>query len=648
VGHVLDATGGAIAGAQVQVHFEELALARYRETGRVRISPLPDAEWITDAEGRFEGLAPSGRIGLVASAEAYSEARQSVRAPAADVVLVLAPAARVSGRVQRADGSPVGGATLQIKSRGFGRLPLTGESDAQGEFSIGGVPAGVLEVTASAAGLSSARQWLRLTLAEASPPLVLTLTAAHSVYGVVREPDGSPCAGGMVRAGGRLGAIATIDAEGRYRLDGFAEGTHELSATCHAVASETRSISIAASSPASLELDWQLEAGLVVSGSVHRKNGEPLEGTMVWLYGVPAPEGSSPPRTEAFAAGTNAACNTDAEGAFQCGGLRAGWYKVNAGSMAGASVTSDPVRVDAETQPRVELIVPDSGEVRVRIASGSGGSRFDVGSAAGGSLARGVFARSLSARSLSARSPWPFPIPATPEGDAFVFESLPLGRYRIAVGRAPSEPGPSAVDVTLTEAGQIIELELRAPEAMTIGGSVVDAAGEPVPDAWVEAALVEPSSSMPFPIADPVLSNGEGRFELRDLAPGRYAVSATHAGGEAQRLDVSAGQRDVRLVVEGYGSLSGSVTDAAGQPARDFSVLVLRRSAGQPLNVDGERGSWALPWVAPGEYRIVILSSDGGAATQARVASGKESKLALRLDPKLAGEAILSELNRAR
>lgn len=636
VGRVLDATGGPIAGAKVLVHFEEQALARYRKTGRVTISPAPDAEWITDAQGGFEGLAPSGSIGLVASADAYSETRERVRAPAAGVVLVLAPGARVSGRVQRADGSPVSGASLQLKPRGFGRLPLEGQSDEQGEFSIGGVPAGVSELTASAPGLSSAREWLRLSLAEVAAPVVLTLTAAHSVHGVVRASDGSPCPAGMVRAGGRLGAIVAIEADGRYRLDGLDSGTHELSVTCHGVAAQTRSLRIGADSPASLELNWQLEAGLSVSGSVRRKNGEPFAGGMVWLHGVPPPEGADPDtHTDALAGNRSASCNTTAGGTFRCGGLRAGWYRVNAGSPAGASVSSEPVHVDAQKQPEVTLVMPDAAEVRVRVAGAGLGS---VGGGVDALSARGVFARGAS----------PFPIAAAPRGDTFVFESLALGRWRIAVGRAPSEPGPSAVDVQLTEPDQVIEIELRAPEALAIGGNVVDAAGEPVPDAWVEASLVEADFPMPYPIAEPVLSSGDGRFELGDLPPGRYLVSAVHAGGEARKADVAAGQSEVRLVLEGYGSLSGSVTDADGQPASDFSVLVLRDTPGEPLSVDGDRGLWTLPWVGPGSYRVAILSSSGGAATTARVNSGNDTKLALRLDPGLAGEAILQELSRRR
>lgn len=43
---------------------------------------------------------------------------------------------------------------------------------------------------------------------------------------------------------------------------------------------------------------------------------------------------------------------------FECGGLRAGWYRFRAGAVSGAQVSSEPVRVDAESRPDVALVVP--------------------------------------------------------------------------------------------------------------------------------------------------------------------------------------------------------------------------------------------------------------------------------------------------
>lgn len=632
-GRVLDATGGPIGGAVLRVHFEGEAFERARRSGRLGVTPLPDAEWISDADGRFEGLAPSGGVMLAVSAEAYVEAHARARAPAHGVEVVLAPAARVGGRVQRGDGTPVSGASLRLRPRALTQAPIEGTSDAQGEFSIGGVPAGVIEVTASAAGLSAAREWLHLSLAEVPPPVVLTLKEAHSVQGVVREPGGEPCTKGVVRTGGRWQQSGDIDAEGRYRLDGLDTGVHELDVICFGVGTQTRPLHIGADSPPSIQLDCQLDAGLAASGSVKRKNGEPAAGVTIWPYGVAPPDGALA-APEAIVSPTGTLCNTDAAGEFRCDGLRAGWYRFEAGSPTGARAMSEPVQVSAESEPRVALVLPDAGEVRVRVTDPSSSSARGNR----GRFTTGVFARGER----------PYPIAALDRGDHFAFEDLELGRYRVAVGMAATELGPSAADIELTQPGQIIELELRAPEPLAITGTVIDAAGEPLPDAWVDASIIQPGALMPFNFAEPVLTTADGTFQLGDLPPGRYALRASHPSGEAEALDIRAGQSGVRLSVQHHGSLSGTVTTPEDQPARDFSVLAFRQNLGQPLSLDGDNGTWHLPWLPPGDYQIVIMSPTGGVATRAQVKSDKETQLALKLDPELAGQAVLKAFRRQR
>ena len=87
---------------------------------------------------------------------------------------------------------------------------------------------------------------------------------------------------------------------------------------------------------------------------------------------------------------------------------------------------------------------------------------------------------------------------------------------------------------------------------------------------------------------------------------------------------------------------------SASDPARDFSVLAFRQNLGQPLSHDGDNGTWHLPWLPPGDYQIVIMSPTGGAATRAQVKSDKETKLALKLDPELAGQAVLKAFRQQR
>jgi hypothetical protein len=230
----------------------------------------------------------------------------------------------------------------------------------------------------------------------------------------------------------------------------------------------------------------------------------------------------------------------------------------------------------------------------------------------------------------------------TPRGGGYVFENLALGRYRVGVGRALDELGPSAADVELSRPGQIIDIELAAPETKIIAGSVVDGKGVPVPDSWVRASLMDKSTPFSFGGTDAVLSNADGTFELPPLSRGRYVVTAQHQLGEGRALEVEAGRRDLVVVLDDYGTLAGVVTLPDGQPAPAFSVLLMPQPWGDPLRANGERGYWSLSWLAPGDYRVVVMSARGGRVANAHVDPGRKTELPLSLDPALAGVAVQS------
>jgi protocatechuate 3,4-dioxygenase beta subunit len=624
-GRVVDATGGPVAGARVSIRFAEAALTRIRAAGSITAPRVDDAEWITDAEGRFQGLVATGRVLIEAWADAYTSSRKGARAPAEDVVLVLAPAATVRGRVEQQDGSPVSGADVQALARGAESGPLTTRTDERGNFLINGVRSGIVEIRASAAGFGAAHEWLRLSVAEASAPLVLTLVPARSVYGRV-SIDGKPCAMGRVRSAGPLSPVSHVDAQGRYRVDGLLDGTHTLTVHCTGAAPETRTVDFGPDTPQSIELNWELGVGLSLRGSVHDGNGEPVAGARVTVLVVPPPEGAPAGASLGFMGQDVSSCTSDAAGAFECRGIGAGWYRAGVLMEQGAPALSDPVRVDAESSGPVQLVLPATGEVRVSLSPGERGA--------------------LPVQAVTARGDKPFVITATPRGSEFVFENLPLGRYRIAVGRARSELGPSAVDVELARAGQIVVVELAPPVGASIAGSVIDDDGNPLPDAWVKASLAETNIPLLMAASDPVLTNADGSFELTGLSPGRYILNVAHPIGEAQKLDVTTGQRGVALVVEEYGSLAGAVTLADGKPASAFSVIILREPVGDARQAESERGGWSAPWLEPGDYRVAIMSADGGILAKARVEAGRRTQLPLTLDPALAGMAVLNLLKR--
>jgi RNA polymerase sigma factor (sigma-70 family) len=108
----------------------------------------------TDAAGRFafHGLEP-GTLPLVA--RLGDEATRSTGLALAtgqhqEVVLTLAPAARISGTVTWEDGTPAATAPITVLPRAWSLVPDELRSGADGRFSIGGLPAGEVAVGATA------------------------------------------------------------------------------------------------------------------------------------------------------------------------------------------------------------------------------------------------------------------------------------------------------------------------------------------------------------------------------------------------------------------------------------------------------------------------------------------------------------------
>ena len=113
----------------------------------------------------------------------------------------------------------------------------------------------------------------------------------------------------------------------------------------------------------------------------------------------------------------------------------------------------------------------------------------------------------------------------------------------------------------------------------------------------------------------------DGRFAVEYVPPGEYRLQASKAGYAMTTLDalpaavdVSAGQTrsDVSIALVRGGAIAGRVTDTAGEPAAEVSLLALRRLPnGPPMPVPTGRGAqtddlgvYRIYGLAPGEYYV--------------------------------------------
>ncbi|MDB4970953.1 MAG: signal protein [Myxococcales bacterium] len=172
------------------------------------------------------------------------------------------------------------------------------------------------------------------------------------------------------------------------------------------------------------------------------------------------------------------------------------------------------------------------------------------------------------------------------------------------------------VGLVALESGRLV-LRLAAGgdrPRLAISGRVVDATGQPVDGALVEADAQVPFDKAPLPGAQ-TLCQADGGFTLAQLDDGVYTLRAQSRGkaGVVKR-EVRAGSRDVELRLgAATATLRGNVRDASGKPVIAFSVVarlregLLGRGPEERATVIDSQGHYELP-LAPGKYEIAAAA----------------------------------------
>jgi protocatechuate 3,4-dioxygenase beta subunit len=236
-GRVLDERGNPLAGARVDI----LAAV------------TPPHTLVTDGGGRFraDALGPGPYRVKVAHGD-FAERHFDGIEPNDDALFELSPGGGLAGELRDArEGGVPRGARLELLIAGDKRaIALKG-----GRFEALALPAGRVQLTASAPGYV---RWSReLELPPGERPRELTLRDVEvelerggTVSGRVRDRDGDPAAGVLVRAGE---LSATADARGEFRIDGVPPGACRVEAAAGG-ASAHESLEIRAGDESRIEL----------------------------------------------------------------------------------------------------------------------------------------------------------------------------------------------------------------------------------------------------------------------------------------------------------------------------------------------------------------------------------------------------------
>ena len=638
-GVVKDISGGAIEGAIVQV-----------STGG-DISAKAIAITATGEDGRFELWTRAGTVEISAQVEGYARGSTQITAPGEFIELFLTPESVLVGQVVDAATRQPVPHVMVVAARGLDFLGPGGDegrarSDENGEFRIAGLEPGTYKPEIFGEALYGvAETQVHLGLGETSQVVLIRAHPASSLRAqVVIADSGEPCPSGRValsQAGARPRGEPIIDGVVDFR--GLLPGSYDVHVDCDGYLSADSYPKLTVDAEPPSEQVWEVRAGLSLRGRVVDQAGSGLPNIMVVGRRVPGDDDSPGQRTMFYTL-------SEDDGSFTLTGLLAGSYQLSAaGWFTGRAGPDEPLSVELApgSEPDdLRLVMPAVGQLEGRVIDQNGNS---------------IAGAELNARPLEGGGYHGSTARSGDEG-RFRMDDVRVGMNRVTASTARwggtmlRAPGTSDNDVQGREveilAGRVTEVELVVESRDgVIRGRVTDESGGPVADAFVEAERMSDragASSMRTKRSlrwswnrEPVLTDQDGNFELRELPEGRFVVRAYRKGGGEAIAEAVALGDSVELVIESTGSLAGTARLDGGAAPERFTVTVINRAQSLRRSDSFFRtsGAWTLSELPPGNYEITAQAATAtGSLAAVELAEGQTLD---KLDLVLAGRVTL-------
>jgi len=590
----------------------------------VRAKGADETEQVTeaDAEGRFafERMKPIFYV-LTATRNgrhAVVETRLDIPGTSSDeVVLRLGDARQVEGTVLDDASRPVAGARVTMKGIDTYQRAYT---DAQGYYRMELVEKGTYYFDVVAPRYRDVSEEKR-ELTQGSEPIDFTLARSISISGTLVDEQGSPVEGARFslkqsekdETSDAEDAIRT-DEDGQFVLDVARAGTWKVSLRHDRFLPQELSVQAPAE-----DVRWVLQAGTVVEGSVTDEKGAPLEGVRVSLW-----KSGAPWRMQQTV-------QTDNQGRFALGGLRAGSYAVE------ASLTAEGM--DRLASRTMELRDSERVEISLRFEPGWSLSGLVVDEAGQPlpDVAVGIEALAENPppwRSGRGQRSGPGTQLRSGGDGRFAFRQLSAGTYTLWASKwgytvEPSKSvGVERVEEKLRVHSGKGDVRLVLKSHARITGRVVGPDGEPIQRFEVENQFVDNANgAFAYPFA-----KSESK-RLRFKAPGMVEAARTVEVQAGVDLDIG------EVHMERGRRVTGRVVDAeTGEPVAKARVELEdlsedARNTGSRSHartLTGESGFFELERV---ESRPLALKvSRSGYLTQSTALGSGEESVTVRLE----------------
>jgi len=520
--------------------------------------------------------------------------------------VALRRAGPLAGRVTGPGGGPVAGARVTLTAHGrfdaaslLTPVPVEARSGADGAFRFEAAAAEGNELVVEAEGLASARvQGARAGALSRA----IALVPGAALEGSVRKRDGRPAGGALVRfeSDGLGTRWVETGADGAFRLaglprrrgalvvDGGDDGFAEAPAT---------------PAPGLPPLALTLAPPAVLEGrTLDVETRKPVARVKLRL---------------ATEDGTLSA-RSGADGRFRVRGLRPGQVQLRADEARYVPWTRNRVAIEKGATRTLDVPLTRGASLSGRVVD------EDRRPVAGAKLALSDADESPFALASRERSGDPGArIRSRADGTFSATRLAPGGNQRLSVRHPDFEKGTlGGISLAPGEARTGVVVALR--RGLVLAGSVKDPEGNPLagaelalgPSMAIRSSRGGPRMQMAFggfSELQPARSGADGRFELRGVPPGDYALTAKAPGRATEVLDPVKLVRDVRpepveIVLPPGASIAGSVLRKTGGGAEGYFVSARpsgKLPSGNPLGPDvrptGPDGAFVLDGLKAGE-----------------------------------------------
>ncbi len=407
---------------------------------------------------------------------------------------------------------------------------------------------------------------------------------------------------GAYRVGVRTGGVLTVEQEDHERLDGGA-----AAALVGAPDDTLMPLVDATSNVANLELVLPREA--TIAGWVTDRDGRRIAHAIVRARN----DGNTRP-----AFGTDVA-ETDGNGNYTLR-VAPGKYRLQAAAPGFAGTSPSEIVAHARATATLALVLKRGCEIRGRVVRADGTASVD------GAIERRTGDSDLSFGPAGR---------IAPDG-TFRWSTLDDGEVWLRAWPWKSAP-TEARSFECEDGARFTDVVMRvASRAASLRGTITDAAGAPVPFAFLDVEALDPLLPSQQERGD-----AEGRWEVYDLPAGRYQIKAT-AAARGIAVTTVALPRDevVALQLGGTGRIEGTTTALANGTIEDtldacFDALDLARRpmpiAHEPRLVAVTGGRFAIDDAPACDLLFTARWRDQKVATRVAVPPAKTAHVELAL-----------------